>query len=483
LATLLAGVIGTGSVVLVGGGGGALSAVARAASGTAAGQYRPVTATAIIDTRNGLGGISGPILGGTTTTFSPLGRAGVPSTGVLAVAVNITTTGSSEDSYLTAWQADEPRPALTTLSSASEYSVNNLAIVPVSAAGEVSIYYRAGSTHLVVSVVGYVTEADATTGGATYAPLSSVRILDTRDGTGAGIGLVAADSITDVQVAGRGGVPASGATAIAVNLGSTSASTNGYLTAWPSGTTRPNTSSMNVAGGDSTQKLVIVPLGANGKISIFNRLAATHLFGDVMGYFKDPATAGSGDTFVPVTAARIMDSRNGTGGRSTPLVGGSSYALQVTGVAGIPRTGADAVAVSITATNSSIDGYLVAYSNGLPRPTGVSTLDTTPAQNVTNLALVQPGADGKIALYNNAGTTDIVIDVVGYFTYSFDAPSTAAPALASPSLLGVVTDSRTGTPYTGPFNPPSAPFPPTLTVPTPLSTSRCGWTATTNLCL
>jgi len=37
-----------------------------------------------------------------------------------------------------------------------------------------------------------------------------------------------------------------------------------------------------------------------------------------------------------------------------------------------------------------------------------------PGLRVPNLVVVKVGADGKIDLYNPAGSTDIVIDVVGW---------------------------------------------------------------------
>jgi hypothetical protein len=34
---------------------------------------------------------------------------------------------------------------------------------------------------------------------------------------------------------------------------------------------------------------------------------------------------------------------------------------------------------------------------------------------VPNLAVVKLGADGKLAVYNHAGSTGVIIDVLGYY--------------------------------------------------------------------
>ena len=52
----------------------------------------------------------------------------------------------------------------------------------------------------------------------TYTPLTPARILDTRNGNGGLPGTVGPGATVDVQVTGRGGVPASGVSAIAMNV-------------------------------------------------------------------------------------------------------------------------------------------------------------------------------------------------------------------------------------------------------------------------
>jgi hypothetical protein len=66
-------------------------------------------------------------------------------------------------------------------------------------------------------------------------------------------------------------------------------------------------------------------------------------------------------------------------------------------------------------TNPTGAGFLTAWPSDAPRPTA-SDLNFVPGQTVPNLVVVKIGADGRVNLYNLTGTTDAVLDVVGYYT-------------------------------------------------------------------
>src|SRR4051812_21033132 len=82
--------------------------------------------------------------------------------------------------------------------------------------------------------------------GDGYTSLSPARLLDTRPGTatadGQFVGGGAVQHFLDLTVAGRGGVPASGAIAVALNVTVTSPNAASFLTAWPTGEAQPNAS-------------------------------------------------------------------------------------------------------------------------------------------------------------------------------------------------------------------------------------------------
>ncbi|MGH9266206.1 MAG: choice-of-anchor D domain-containing protein, partial [Acidimicrobiales bacterium] len=109
--------------------------------------------------------------------------------------------------------------------------------------------------------------------------------LDTRDGTGGAGGLVGAGATRSVQITGRGGVPSSGARAVILNATVTGTGAAGYLTVFPSGTSRPTASDLNFAAGDTRANLVVAKLSSGGQLTIFSS-AATHVIFDVAGWIS-----------------------------------------------------------------------------------------------------------------------------------------------------------------------------------------------------
>jgi hypothetical protein len=101
---------------------------------------------------------------------------------------------------------------------------------------------------------------------AAFVPLPPQRILDTR--TGQGGSTIGDNSTIDVQVAGVGGVPTTGAVAVAVNLTATDATQAGFVTAWPTGAGQPVVSNLNVEHADQPiPNFAVVRLGAGGKVT------------------------------------------------------------------------------------------------------------------------------------------------------------------------------------------------------------------------
>ena len=98
-----------------------------------------------------------------------------PSTGVGAVSLNITATGTIADDfggYVTVYPCGN-RPNASSINFVSGQTVPNAVIAPVSASGEVCFYAR-GTTDLIVDINGYFPT------GAGFTPMSPVRLFDTR---------------------------------------------------------------------------------------------------------------------------------------------------------------------------------------------------------------------------------------------------------------------------------------------------------------
>jgi len=81
-------------------------------------------------------------------------------------------------------------------------------------------------------------------------------------------------------------VPATGVTAVALTVTVTQASAAGFITVYGSGGKRPLASNLNFLPGQNVPNLVIVPVGADGKVALYNGSpGSVHLVADVAGYF------------------------------------------------------------------------------------------------------------------------------------------------------------------------------------------------------
>jgi hypothetical protein len=163
---------------------------------------------------------------------------------------------------------------------------------------------------------------------------------------------------------------------------------------------------------------VIVKVGANGKVSIFNFQGSADVVADVGGWFVDAATnpTATGVGFNGLTPKRILDTRPPGKG---PVVPGGTITVQVAAMGGVPAmTSAappTAVVLNVTVTDTTAASYLTVWPDGTGRPTA-SDLNWVPGQTVPNLVVVKLGANGMVDVYNLAGSTDVVIDVVGWYS-------------------------------------------------------------------
>lgn len=248
-----------------------------------------------------------------------------------------------------------------------------------------------------------------------YHPIVPSRLLDTRLGVGRA-GLVRPVGPTErieVAVAAVAGLPSvEDVEAVVLTVTATNPTAEGYLSVWPSGTPQTTVSSVNFLAGETVPNLVTVGVGADGRVSIFNGVGSTDVIVDVSGYFS---TFGgeAGSRFHPVAPERIIDTRNAIGLPRSPLTDRPVEAV-VTSDWGVPSSGVTAVVVNVTVTNPTQDGYLTVYPAGVDRPT-VSNLNFRRGQTVANMVIVKSGVGGRISLANFTGTTDVIVDLVGYF--------------------------------------------------------------------
>lgn len=246
-------------------------------STTAGDGFVGVVPTRLLDTRDGTGNIGGRFTFDESRELTVAGTAGVPRDAT-AVVLNVTQVDAGAPGYVTVWPGGTARPKASNLNMVAGQTRPNLVVSKVGANGKVAIVSALAPTDLVVDVVGYYAPNG---GGKTYG-VAPARIMDSRDGNGTparGFGLT---ETRDLQVAGRGGVPAD-ATAVIMNVTGTGGRFGNFITVWPAGVARPTASNLNLTPGETAPNLVMVKLGAGGAVSIYDHTGG-HVIADVVGY-------------------------------------------------------------------------------------------------------------------------------------------------------------------------------------------------------
>ncbi len=245
----------------------------------------------VLDTRPGADntGLSGKFVNGKHRLIHIAGVAGLPRSGIVAVAGNITVIRPSAKGYVTLGPDPTNTPGSSTINfPAGDIRANNV-VVPVNADGTLSaVYIGSGnaSLDLVFDISGYFTAS----GGALYNTLNPVRILDSRSNTGVS-GPFAANKARTLQVAGHGGVPA-GAVAITANLTVTSQTFGGFAAVGPTIDASTNFSNLNFPVRDNRANGVTVPLAKKGTLALIYVAPAgqtANLLLDVTGYYMGAA--------------------------------------------------------------------------------------------------------------------------------------------------------------------------------------------------
>ncbi|ACL40856.1 Alpha-tubulin suppressor and related RCC1 domain-containing protein-like protein [Pseudarthrobacter chlorophenolicus A6] len=371
--------------------------VGTTANATTEGAFVSVAPARFLDTRD-----SAPAGPDGTVSFQVGGVNGIPAD-ASAVVFNLTVTGPQSYGFVSAYASGSNRPDASNLNFAAGQTVANSVSVPVGADGKVTLFNRSsGSTQLIADVSGYYLAGRPTVPGA-FVPVDPARLLDTR--TGAPVG---PDDTVSFQIGGVGGIPTT-VSAVTFNLTVANPTSFGFITAFPSGSARPDSSNLNFATDQTVPNSVTVPVGLDGKVTLFNRSSGnTQLIADVSGYYLAGAPTAAG-TFVPVPPARFLDTRN------RGAVGADGVAsFQVGGVKGIPANAA-AITFNLTVTSPASFGFISAYASGSGRPNS-SNVNFDAGQTIPNSVTVPVGIDGKVTLFNrSAATSHLIADVSGYY--------------------------------------------------------------------
>jgi hypothetical protein len=378
--------------------------------------YTALTPQRIKDTRN-----SGGPLGQGGSLVLAIGGIYVPANAT-SVVLNVTAVDQTTAGFFTVYPTGGSAPTASNLNWVAGQTIPNLVSVGLSSGGDVTIFNGLGSADAVVDLEGYFAPPTTGTSGE-FVPLTPARITDTRNITG-NINkgkTLAAGTTLPVQVTGAGGVPTSGVSAVVLNVTAVDQTANGFFTVFPAGAALPVASNLNWTPGVTVPNRVIVPVGVGGVVDIYNGLGSADAVVDVNGYITDSSAVGA--HFTPVFPTRIKDTRNGPG--AIGKIGANSTTnVQVTGAGGVPA-GATAAVLNVTVANPTLESDLFVWPADAAMPTAGSDLNFLPGDSVPNLVVVKlstiastnpTGLPGSVNVYNPFGSTNLIVDVVGYFS-------------------------------------------------------------------
>ncbi|MFN8074300.1 MAG: hypothetical protein U0Q15_02630 [Kineosporiaceae bacterium] len=229
---------------------------AAAATAPAAGEFVPLTPTRIA---------AGSVSSTAPAVVSVAGQGGVPSqvSLVQAVVISVTMSNATSPTYVDVFPEGATYPSAGAPFVNPGVTISNSLITQLGASGNLTLKVGVGTANYAVDVQGYYTSASASTAAGTFVVMSHARLYDTRAASSVGgrSTPVAAGETVKVPVLGVAGVPASGVSAVAVNVSGVGASADTALTAWPSGT-RPTTPNVTVKSGLQAGALVALRISA-----------------------------------------------------------------------------------------------------------------------------------------------------------------------------------------------------------------------------
>ncbi|HEU5266900.1 MAG TPA: hypothetical protein VFU35_09365, partial [Jatrophihabitans sp.] len=214
------------------------------------------------------------------------GAGGVPSSGVGAVALNVTATGATAGGPITVYPDDgEARPIASNLNLVAGTTLADAVVVSVPTNGKIVLYNGSSRpVHLIADVSGYFLPGQSRVPGTLNAT-SPARVLDTRTDDlypePGPAGVVA------LKAAGQRSLPPTGITAVLLTVTVTAPQRSGYITVYAGGSSRPNTSNVNFRAGQTVANLVVAPISPSGVIDLYNASAGkTQIVADIEGYYS-----------------------------------------------------------------------------------------------------------------------------------------------------------------------------------------------------
>jgi hypothetical protein len=336
------------------------------------------------------------------------GRSGVPASASAAV-LNVTADQPCAAGYVTVYPCGGAPPDASNLNLTAGTTRPNQVVVQLGASGRVCLTTSV-QTDVIADLAGWFSSAAL----GRFQPRSPARVLDTRLGTGAPLGRVAANTALTLTLAGA---PA-GARAAVLNVTVTQPMATGFVTVWPAPadgsacTTAgaPDASNVNFVAGQTVANQVTVGAAGDGRLCL-KTTAAAHLIADVSGWY-----AGTGAALVAARPVRVLDTRLGAGGVNGPLAINDVVAIRL---ADLPAA-ASAAVLNLTAAEPAAAGFVKVW----PADAGgacsavnapdVSSINVSAGRTAPNLVTVALGGQSTVCASTTA-RLHLIADVFGWF--------------------------------------------------------------------
>ncbi|MEY2974977.1 MAG: hypothetical protein RIR49_1397 [Actinomycetota bacterium] len=340
--------------------------------------FTPVPPTRVLDSRRD--GAPLPPGGSVAVDLSGL----VPA-GAVAVALNLTSTGTAAEGFLTAHSCATATPDTSNVNHFAGRDRGAHAIVAVGADRRLCVASHAGG-HVIVDLQGYF----GVEGGLGFDSLSTPRrMLDTRHS-----GRVGRDGTLEIAMP-------RGASAVAITLTVTGADRDGYVTAHPCGSAIPDVSNVNFGPGEPVAGAAFVPVGPEGSICVHTALADVDVIVDLTGVFSPDAELG----FVVAPGTRLLDTRSAIGGWGPWHSRDARLAIPAA------PTGARAVSGTLTLVRPRAEAFLTAEPCG--STSGTSAVNALAGSVMANSVTVGV-ADGELCITASA-TGHTLFDLTGWW--------------------------------------------------------------------
>lgn len=363
-----------------------------------------------------------------TTTVKIAGANGLPASGLALVQINLSGKGGwFNTGTLNVYASDAAMPGVTALSYNPNFFASNQVVSKVGADGQIKITNTSSqSVHVYADVHGYTFSQAATSSstpvGNTYSGLAPSRVLTNVS--------VPAWGNYEFIAPGVGGVPSSGAVAVAVKISATSAG-SGNLRVYAAGDVIPAEANLDYQPNLVNQNFATTKIGTDGKINIYNLGASSAEINiDVIGYYTTAQAQGA--TIQALDPARIAS--------AVSIPANGDYTLAPLGMAGIPAAGVSTVGLSLTASTYDSGVLTVAPSTDAART--ALAVAYRPGVDTSGYVTALLGSDGKTVVHN-AGASPVTVNVDAY-AYFAD-PVRAVTADITGGKLSVKWKAEPGT--------------------------------------